>query len=1431
VRRHLSAEAMRKSLVAVIAVAALAMAWFPRPSLAATQTSCAVSLAGASGNHNVCLKTITVGTGPVIEYSWTLNHNQSNSSLKVRFRSLTAYTGNASPVAFRVTMNAPGTAAFTGFATLKNPAVSTIIPPTQTVDVTNKWVERRSATGLTGTVDYVQEVKFDAAAAVPTSVRIDVTHHGATGNAIFNVYFDPTAPSNRDEGESMTAIYGAGHFQCNDATDNDVDYRLNCADSNCLGKSLNGSAPISVCEAAENDCDDAYDNDGDGLLNCTDLDCNGQAAPLAGKFCGPENGGAAHANCQDAFDNDGNGKTDCADDVGGTGCWKTGFKDCAASEDSDAFCVDNIDNDRDQDELETIDAVASTGIDCRDFDCACGDDQACANLRHCPISERLSWNGTAFVDAPAQCFDAYDNDLDGKKNCADPDCIGVVSGGSRCSIAEAFLPPSTLGTGVFPDNPAFYFNYCSDGIDNDGVNGADGADPSCRARFGQCGPWPTIEDYRYLSCSDGIDNDFDGLTDCADNNGGGSCRANDKLGRRGCATPACGGTTSTLLTDAAQCRNNESHDNVCGDGFDNDADGQIDCSDADCSGRNHGPTVFPGYVCGTENAPVANCSDGFDNDSDADIDCFDSQCQDGAQCALRNWTPATCINVPNTTAPAKIVPGMFTDFYHHDRIHVNGSFRIRFSGTGTYTSLTIVVGDANDVSKRFPFDARNCTLNGTGVGSMTYLSNDATVGTVIMNAGATLNGFDVWLQCSPTSATPAAADDFTVAIVATRGGVVEFGQSTPTVQVYENVAPTLAIPAVDVEGIQTAPNPDRVDIPVGGSVRFQAKPSADPSGICRCDFMLNGVPTPSGDGNCIATSPAFANDVSGYTLSASSTDGAANVSANSAVQTFNVNVTPSILENMTVTSSATTYREGDNVTVLATFQTDSASDFNVLPSACQVYACNSSWGCSAPVTIAGTAVGSNVTCSGSYAVPSSFPDGRYWIYVTATENKVTPDTVRSNVQSFLHCDAATATGDCADADFDGDGVPEGRTTPGGFASPPTPDYLPIGTPSSCDNCLNYPNSSQNDLNGNGMGDVCEASAVGRCQYKRCGTAPDDPAPGAFCDEDADCTDPAKCVVVSQPMCAINCASDTDCNKPIAPEDGGKCIIDWGVCKGPAADVGLCCFANSDCLSSTCESLVQPYIEALDGQIYAGNVIKGKESSPRPNATYCLQATGEITNFSSGSSCSLAGSTGYEIPSAAKGYLSALGGIDVPGIIAGKYGPLQTGVSMSGSTILDGKVYYYDTGTPELTVNGVVFQNGGAGQRGNGLIVVKGDLAINGDVSYDTLGTNDLSKLASVGWIVLKRTDGTGGNVTISPDVKNFVGAVFAEGTLSTGNSATQLNVTGMLVAKNFSFERLYASRTGGAEKITFDARAVLNPPPGMSDISRALPGFRSVPGQ
>lgn len=1367
---------------------------------------------------NVCSGTANTG-GVDVDYWYTLNHNDTSSSLKVRFSAPDFASGSDFP-RYQVTVSR----AFDSFAVLKNPDPTTFLPPEELVNLTNTQIERfDSSQSGSAPHDFTFDLDYTSLAPGTIDLNIQIIREGSSVNlGPFTLQIDAVSPSNSDEGQDLTAIFGGGYQHCADGVDNDLDYVTDCADSNCIGESI-GSG--SICEAAETTCNDGLDNDGDGLADCADPQCNGRPGNVAEtKFCGFENGGTNNANCADGFDNDGNGKTDCHDDTPGTGCWKTGFQDCEAAENTVLLCDDNIDNDRDSDYLDDIDAFAATGVDCRDYDCA-------GLGPKCPTNERLKWDSGSgtFIDDQSQCFNGFDDDLDGDIDCSDVDCLGAVDGPQQCAGFEAYLPPSVLGTG--DPLPSFYFNFCNDGIDNDGDGNIDAADTDCqiadgRGRFGACGPVSTQENISFNSCSDGSDNDNDGVVDCSD----ADCSL-ESIGRRGCFDASCGGAGIDVLnTDAAICSAGELSDRFCGDGFDNDADGLIDCQDPQCVGNNHGPLVLGGFVCSASESGAGACSDGEDNDSDGNIDCMDSGCQDGVQCAQRpaaGWTTASCVTVPNTTAATQIIAGGNVSFAHNDRIHVNDPYTMRFTGSGPITSLTIVIGDAIDPLDAFPFDAGtgNCSISGPSASQLLYSSSDPDVGVIVQREGETLATLDVTLTCTTTSAIPLGPETFPVAYVANRSSVVEFGENTATVQVYENTAPTIT--AIEVEGEVGG----QVDISVGDSIRFQAIPNNDTSGICGCFAEIGGSATGNApDGNCLFDSAdlgqVFANDQAAYALDIHATDGADNESATSS-RTINVNVLPVVKDNLTLGvdgngATVQTYRAGDTMNLTAAFETDTLSDFN--SSACNVFVYSKTWaGGLQAASVVPTPVGNELSCIGTWDV-TALAAGQYWVFIETTDSS--GDTVRSNAQAFLKCETADiGTGDCADADFDNDGTPEGRFTPGSYASPLAPTYPgePTALPGHvCDNCQNYYNPSQTDKNANGIGDACEAGVVGRCEYKTCSGS------GTACTTDADCSDPDRCIVVNQGMCAINCTVDADCTPPTT-EFAGVCTLDWGICTGDPSSEGNCCFADSDCsgAAAECEALVAPFIETASGQIYSAGNIQSSEEAPVFNATYCLQASGEITNFTSQFGCSLPSGPGYELPTSERNYVGSFGILDVNGILGGKYGQLQSASALPAT--LQGNIYHY---TSNLTLNSPIeFQNGAGTVRGNGLVIVEGaDLIINANMSYQDQNVSDLKNLASIGWIVLE-SGGTGGNIIINGDVTELVGAYFAENSISTGLSGEQLTMTGMMVAESFSFERDFSSRTSGSEKVDFDARVILNPPPGMTDVTRSLPGFQSIPAQ
>ena len=270
-------------------------------------------------------------------------------------------------------------------------------------------------------------------------------------------------------------------------------------------------------------------------------------------------------------------------------------------------------------------------------------------------------------------------------------------------------------------------------------------------------------------------------------------------------------------------------------------------------------------------------------------------------------------------------------------------------------------------------------------------------------------------------------------------------------------------------------------------------------------------------------------------------------------------------------------------------------------------------------------------------------------------------------------------------------------------------------------------------------------------------------------------------------------------------------------------------------------LASPWLETQYSDIYARQGVSSPsafvELINKYNATYRILSNGDIVNFRSENSAPVGGEVqGFEIfdfPQAINSYTNVFGKIDLPGILAGKYGTVKNiGSSLEIDSLLAGKVYYSNG---DLTVDAAkIFNNGPPGNTsGAGLVVVRGNLTITGDISYQGGNVTNLKNLASVGWLVIDDGSGLKGNITISPPVQNLVGAFYAEGKISTGttgNSRTDvpLTVHGLMLAKEFNFERLWRAPARGSEQVIYDGRALANTPPGMTDLISALPVWREA---
>ncbi|HMB26230.1 MAG TPA: hypothetical protein VKP03_02330 [Patescibacteria group bacterium] len=271
---------------------------------------------------------------------------------------------------------------------------------------------------------------------------------------------------------------------------------------------------------------------------------------------------------------------------------------------------------------------------------------------------------------------------------------------------------------------------------------------------------------------------------------------------------------------------------------------------------------------------------------------------------------------------------------------------------------------------------------------------------------------------------------------------------------------------------------------------------------------------------------------------------------------------------------------------------------------------------------------------------------------------------------------------------------------------------------------------------------------------------------------------------------------------------------------------------------------QPYLQTVGGDIYAqkglGDIYQPSAPEDQPNATYMIQSNGSIVHFDS--YCQKTGQCNYSqgwvsekmdelfLPDQESNYYNQnLGHLDIKGLLAGQYGPVKA-VNSSDQIdeVLKGRVYYAGD---DFVLDQHSFLNSLGQEKASGTLVVRGDLVLNGNIFYAGSSIKNLKNLPCFGVLVLKKKDGSGGNIYIKPDVGYLSGNFYAEDTIYTGYQSeennTRLSVNGLMLAEKFEFERGYVDleTKEPAERIIYDGRVFGNPPPGFSDLIAGLPEF------
>lgn len=320
--------------------------------------------------------------------------------------------------------------------------------------------------------------------------------------------------------------------------------------------------------------------------------------------------------------------------------------------------------------------------------------------------------------------------------------------------------------------------------------------------------------------------------------------------------------------------------------------------------------------------------------------------------------------------------------------------------------------------------------------------------------------------------------------------------------------------------------------------------------------------------------------------------------------------------------------------------------------------------------------------------------------------------------------------------------------------------------------------------------------------------------------------------------------------------------------GKCTNAEQLCVANTNCpvieeIPGQCGKLFLPWLQTQFGSVYSSMNVGSAMTAPPPsgqyNATYCILAGGSIVNFvSAPGGCGSAAQPQIQpqrtlypkegealaLPKSPN-YVSPVARLDIAGILAGRYGrPTQTMPTLAELTsangfTLGGRIFRY-VGAGDLRLGAIGktirFNNAVGNASGAGLFVIKGrDLYIDSDIVYSGGQAANIRNLASPGFLVFQdiaqdargNQVKTGGNIFVDPGVRSLAGAFYAESEIhtgSTGRAATEqpLVVAGVMVAKKFLFERLYAGAQP-AEQVIADGRIIANPPPGLSDLTKSLP--------
>ncbi|MBS3073703.1 hypothetical protein J4465_02820, partial [Candidatus Pacearchaeota archaeon] len=616
-----------------------------------------------------------------------------------------------------------------------------------------------------------------------------------------------------------------------------------------------------------------------------------------------------------------------------------------------------------------------------DYDCA-------TNL---PYAQNESLNAS-------WCFDGIDNDMDmyywnGSSwilnsstgiDCKDPDCMGITNpNNTNQTCMEKEYDPADL----FFQGLAIPGMYCTNSFDDDADNalgwplgGMDCRDPDCNKQFDICSQTSCYnsEAAKWDSCTNGLDDDYDMPTSIID------CKDTDCLGMIG-------------DLNGALCQSTET---TCDDGFDNDADSQVDCEESYCINKIGGKINGINIYCRAIENSSSDCFDGFDNDGDGNIDCYDSSCN--SECNLTNINGNNPISLPaysgqitlnsiDQSTQARIDQST-------EQVRDGEYYNITFRGIAASTNAQWTIGTATSRFEKTNFDIPTAALSGTNAGTFSLTSTAN--GWIVQSTAGHPGGYVVTFRVKTNGTFSSATYELTYA--ETNGGLISLNNYLDY-ETNENISPI-------ANSIQIIPNSGNL---IQNETIYIRANISDNYNLGRCHFVVSGAEDIDlGTSNDCKDSFNPINEGI-YYINVTPIDYYGNIGTDLREQ-YDLNLMPKAI-NITLDRTNPFYNQSiDVVQINATFEKISGDTLGT----CEVIAINSS---NTEISL-GTFAASGNNCLSSSVDISPLSNGEYRVIIRVTET-TEGDIIESETISLFAC-SQTTTGVCRFADYNSDNLPD-----------------------------------------------------------------------------------------------------------------------------------------------------------------------------------------------------------------------------------------------------------------------------------------------------------------------------------------------------------------------------------------------------------------------